>query len=266
MNKISIFVQARMGSTRLPQKIVLPLGGKEVLSHLIDRLAYVTKANHQAILIPKSLKNNELAHFLQTHHPKIARFRGAEFDVLSRYYRAAKQFKSDVIVRLTSDCPLLDPAIIDATIELFLKTPGCQYASNSLHRTFPRGMDVEVFSFEALEKTFLQAKAQDEREHVTLYIYRHPELFKLASLVSSIDLSSLRLTLDEPQDLLTLREVYERLTPSKEVSSLQDIYNLYKERPELFSLNSRVQQKPVHIEHAIKEALDKTLSEVYPVT
>lgn len=266
MTKISIFVQARMGSTRLPQKILLPLGEKAVLCHLLDRLQYVTKATHRAILIPRGPKNNILVQFLKKNYPKLDRFRGAEQDVLSRYYKAAKQFESDIIIRLTSDCPLLDPSIIDATINLFLKTPNCHYASNSLHRTFPRGMDVEVFSFQALEKAFLEAKDPSEREHVTLYIYRRPEQFTLASLVSSIDLSSLRLTVDEPQDLVTIQEVYERLISTGAVSSLKDIHTLYQERPELFTLNSRVQQKPVFIDHQAKEAIERTPQTIYKTT
>lgn len=265
MTKISILVQARMGSTRLPQKILLPLGEKAVLCHLLDRLAYVTKANHRAIVIPRGPKNNVLAQFLKEKYPALDRFRGSEQDVLSRYYKAATLFGSDIIIRLTSDCPLLDPAIIDATIDLFLKTPNCHYASNSLHRTFPRGMDVEVFSFQALETAFLQAKDPSEREHVTLYMYRRPELFQLASLVSSVDLSSLRLTLDEPQDLVTIQEVYERLVSTGAVSSLKDIHKLYKERPELFTLNSRVQQKPVFVDHQAKEAIEHVPQTTYTV-
>lgn len=255
MKRISILVQARMSSTRLPGKVLLPLGKKTVLAHLLDRLNYVKNANHKAVVLPSAPQNDILAQFLETNYPQVEYFRGSEEDVLSRYFEAAKLFGSDIIIRLTSDCPLIDPAIIDAAIDLFLSTPNCSYVSNSIHKTFPRGMDVEVFSFEALQEAFTKATDSAEREHVTLYLYRRPEIFRLASLVSSQDLSSLRLTVDEPQDLMTVREVYERLASTGPVSSLQDIQTLYENRPELFTLNSRVQQKPVFIKHETKEAL-----------
>lgn len=261
-SRISLFVQARMGSTRLPGKVLLPLGKKCVLAHLIDRLLLVQKANHLAILMPEGKKSDPLDLFLRTTYPHIDRFFGDEEDVLSRYYHAACHFHSDTIVRITSDCPLLDPKVADETIDLFFSTPGCEYASNSIKRTFPRGCDVEVFSFQALERAFHEAIDLLEREHVTLYLYRHPERFRLASLISSVDLSHLRITLDEPDDLQALVEIEKRLSGDS-TSSLKDLFTLYQKEPELFQINKMVRQKPVPLSSNVQPLFEKVPTKTY---
>jgi len=164
--------------------------------------------------------------------------------VLSRYYGAAGKFKSDLIVRITSDCPLIDPKIVDLVIEKFLNS-GADYTSNILKRTFPRGMDTEVFSFEILEKAHKEAKEKYQREHVTPYIYEQPEFFKLQIIKAEGKLkrSDLRLTVDTKEDLELIREIYKRLYKNGKIFYLQEIIDLLEKYPQLLQINSNIQQK-----------------------
>jgi spore coat polysaccharide biosynthesis protein SpsF len=135
-------------------------------------------------------------------------FRGSEGDVLSRYFGAAQAFDADLVVRLTGDCPLLDGAVIDEVVRVFQENKSMDYVSNTLERTYPRGLDTEVFARDALVRAHLEARLPYEREHVTPYIYRHPELFSLRNVAHSSDLSAYRLTVDEAADLTVVRQIY----------------------------------------------------------
>lgn len=255
--KISLFIQARMGSTRLPGKVLKPIGGKPVIRHLLDRLRFVQEADQIAVLLPATPNDDVLAEYLSSIST-IDIFRGSEENVLARFYYAAQTFQSDIIVRITADCPFIDPQIVDATIKLFLQTKNCSYASNTIHRSFPRGLDVEVFSFQALKTAFEKAKDPAEKEHVTLYIYRHPEFFSLASLVNPINVSFLRLTVDEPIDLSTLQTLHIELCKEPlPIFHLKQIIDLYHKQPSLFLPNQDVEQKTVLISKEVAEALQK---------
>lgn len=240
--KIAIIVQARMGATRLPGKPLKTVLGKPLLSYLIERLKRVKKADE--IIIATTEKPQDYKIVELCHEAKIPTFCGSEEDVLGRYYQAAKKAGADVIVRVTGDCPLIDPEVIDQVIHFFLKG-GYDYAANTLERTFPRGMDVEVFTFAALEKAASEATAPEEREHVTPFLYRQPELFKLGNFTRDDNQSRHRLTVDTQEDLILITLLLEHLYPEKQEFTLDDLLKILKEHPEWEKINANVQQKPL---------------------
>lgn len=168
-------------------------------------------------------------------------FRGSEEDVLVRYFGAAKTVNAQTIVRITSDCPLFDGALLDEMLEVFSRT-NVDYLSNTLKRTFPRGLDAEIFTFAALERAHREAVKPHEREHVTPFIYGHPEWFRLHSFEGAADLSGHRWTLDTPEDWRFIAAVYESLYRPDKMFTTQDVLKLLKERPELAKLNAHVEQ------------------------
>jgi spore coat polysaccharide biosynthesis protein SpsF len=170
--------------------------------------------------------------------------RGNEADVLDRYYQAARQLQASTIVRITADCPLIDAALIDDVVLTFQRQSP-DYASNTLVRTYPRGLDTEVFSFDALERAWRNARQAWERAHVTPFLYRHPEIFKLVSVRSDHDYSACRWTLDKPEDYEFLREVYLRLE-GKVAFSWRDVLDLLQREPRLSLINAKSRQKNLH--------------------
>ena len=170
-------------------------------------------------------------------------FRGEEQDVLDRYYQAARANAADAVVRITSDCPLIDPELVDETVEVF-RDEHADYASNVFPRTYPRGLDTEVFSFDALDRAWREAREAHQREHVTPYLYEHPQIFKLASLSGAADYSRYRWTLDTREDLELLRAIYSRFD-GRDDFSWQEVLRLMEREPELAELNSQVLQKSV---------------------
>jgi spore coat polysaccharide biosynthesis protein SpsF len=179
----------------------------------------------------------------ECHRLRCRAFRGSEQDVLDRYYRAAQQADAEVVVRITSDCPLIDPQLSDHTIEAFLDERP-DYASNALERTYPRGLDTEVMSFAALESAWTNARETYQREHVTPFLYQHPERFKLLSVKGDHDYSQYRWTLDTPEDLEFLRAVYTRSVDRQDLT-WQDVLNIVKREPELAEINRHVVQKTI---------------------
>lgn len=231
-----------MGSSRLPGKVMSNIDGKPMLWHVINRLRKAKKIGEIILAIPDTEENDVLEKFAKENNVKY--FRGSEKDVLSRYYCAAKKFKIDMILRITSDCPLVDPELADLLIEKHLNS-GADYTSNVQKRTFPRGLDMEVFNFEALEKAHKKAGENYQREHVTPYIYEHPEIFNLRSVGAEGKLKNpdLRLTVDMKEDLELVREVYKRLNKPEEIFGTEKIIDLFSEKPELAEINKDVRQK-----------------------
>jgi len=240
--KVVAIVQARMGSTRLPGKVLMDLEGETILARVIERLR---RAKYIAeVLIATTDRPNDDAIVAECRSLSAAVSRGDEEDVLDRYYRAAQLSKADVVVRVTSDCPLIDPEITDMTIAAFLEARP-DYASNVQVRTYPRGLDTEVISVEALAKAWRQARKRYEREHVTPYIYEHPEEFRLLSVSGEGDYSAHRWTVDTPEDLEFVRAVYGGLGRDGEFS-WRDVLGLLAREPALVELNRAVRQKAVH--------------------
>lgn len=238
--KINLIIQARMGSTRLAGKILKPIMGRPMLSYLIERLRYV-KMPHSLILASTTNPiDDELEAFAKNEN--LLFFRGSEDDVLDRYYQTCCLYPADLIVRITSDCPLLDPSIVNQAIKNF---QNLDYLSNVHPRTFPRGMDLEVFTFEALKIAAHEAKTLSEREHVTPFIYLHPERFKLGNFIHHPDASSYRLTVDTTEDFLLISKIFETLYPKNKKFRLSDILFLLEKNPEWKSINAHVKQKEI---------------------
>jgi spore coat polysaccharide biosynthesis protein SpsF len=240
-------IQARMGSTRLPGKVMKTLSGKSVLEHVIRRVQACRLLDDVVVATTTSPADDVIVAEAERCGAKW--FRGDEEDVLDRYYRAAKQFQADVVVRVTSDCPLFDPETLTEMLECFHdRNAGdrkTDYLSNTLTRTYPRGLDAEIFTFDALDSAHHDADKPYEREHVTPYIYQHPELFSLHGKTSRIDLSRFRWTLDTDQDFMFLQEIYSHLFRDDDIISTSQVVSLLKERPELAEINAVVEQKPL---------------------
>jgi len=247
--KVAAIIQARMGSTRLPGKVMKEILGKPVILWDLDRVYLSKLIDEIVVAIPYGKENDVIVDTITKYNDKIITTRGSEVDVLDRYYRAAVQTNADVVVRITSDCPLIDPVVIDQVIKQFLDND-CDYCSNSLARTYPRGLDTEVFSFKALEDAWDEAKRDYEREHVTPYIIENPDKFKLLNLANDTDLSYLRWTLDTKEDFEFINAVYKRIYPKKTLFSMEDVLELLDKEPELIDINRHNEQKQVHQETA----------------
>jgi len=238
MSVIAI-IQARMGSTRLPGKVLMDIFGASMLSRVVNRSKQAKLLSQ--IVVATSHKSTDDAVVREADRLGVLSFRGSENDVLDRYYKAAQSFDADVVVRITSDCPLIDPTIIDKVIAAFLDS-NPDYASNALVRTYPRGLDVEAFTLSALTKAWQQASKPYERIHVTPYIYENPTIFKLLSVSDSHDYSNYRWTVDTPEDLEFVRRIYERLE-NKISFSWYDVLTLCEKDPTLKKINSHIEQK-----------------------
>ncbi|MBD2680429.1 MULTISPECIES: cytidylyltransferase domain-containing protein [Nostoc] len=238
--KTIIIVQARMTSTRLPGKVLKRVLNKPLLEYQIERLRRVKLAD--AIVIATTTNDTDRPIIELCDRLFIPYFRGSEEDVLARYYKAAKEHHADVVVRLTSDCPLIDPQVIDKVIQFYLEDK-YDYVSNSLERSYPRGMDTEVFSFLALEQAFLEATAQPDREHVTPFIYMHPERYRLGNIVYSENQNSHRWTVDTADDFELIKRIIEALYPEIPNFTLEDCLNLLRQYPDWSLINAHVEQK-----------------------
>lgn len=240
--QVAIIVQARMGASRLPGKPLKTSLGKTLLSYLLERLKRCKEAS--ALIVATTLSKRDDAIERAALKEGVQVFRGSEEDVLSRYLDAAKLIKAEAICRITADCPLIDPHLIDQMIRQFKKTPNLDYLSNTLHRTFPRGMDVEIVRTESLKKAFSTA-TKVEKEHVTLAIYRHPETYHLMNFCYSKDNSHLRWTVDTLDDLKAIRKILSLIYKKNPSFTLEDLIQLTKEHPEIQKLNFHVEQKKV---------------------
>ncbi len=237
---IGIIIQARVGSARLPEKVLKPILGKTAIEREIERIKKTRSCQKIVLAIPNSKKNDVLEKIGKKAGVLV--YRGSEDDVLDRFYQVAKIFELKDIVRITGDCPLFDWQVCDEVIGFYLKNK-YDYVSNVQPPTFPDGLDVEVFSFKALEKAFQNAKLKSEREHVTSYIDSRPNVFKIGNVKrKGNDLSGLRLTLDEPKDLFLIRKIYRALYKKKKYFVLDDILKLFQQRPELLKINQGIQR------------------------
>ena len=232
--KIGAIIQARTSSTRLPKKVLkeLPYGSEiTVLQQVIRRLKKSNKIDDVIVATTTETEDDKIAIVAQNENVKW--FRGSKEDVLSRYYLAAKKNKLDIVVRITSDCPCIDPEIIDSIIGKHLRTKS-DYTTNTLKRTFPHGLDTEVINFTTLEKTFSEAKQDYEKEHVTPYVYKtRPDLFKITLVEASKQLNypDIRITLDTEEDYALLCAVFDYLYPINKFFVTADIIALFQKKP-----------------------------------
>jgi spore coat polysaccharide biosynthesis protein SpsF len=234
-------IQARMGSTRLPGKVLRKLGTRSVLAQTVRRVRAAGVAD--VLVVATTLLPADGAVAAEAAACGAAVYRGSEDDVLDRYYQAAREARADVVVRVTSDCPLYDGALLAAMHRRFTEPGGAvDYLSNALERTYPRGLDTEIFTFAALARAHREAADPAEREHVTPYLYRHPALFHLASHTGTPDRSNLRWTLDTEEDWAFLTAVVAALGDD---CTTEEVVALLVRRPELVALNAHVEQKKV---------------------
>jgi len=237
LGKVVAIVQARVGSTRLPQKVLKSIAGKPMLWHVFDRLKRSKLIDEVVLATTAKGEDAQLLKIAEEGGANV--FRGSEEDVLDRYFRAATEFKADVVVRITADCPLVDPEVVDATIKRFLDGD-FDYISNIVKPTYPDGLDVEVFSYGALEKAWKGARRSSEREHVTAYIRNHPRSFKIGSVEHRENLSGMRWTVDTEKDLKFVREVYKRLYKKGRIFFMRDVLKLLEKQPELVEINKGI--------------------------
>jgi len=237
-----IIIQARMGSTRLPGKVFKTVAGKSLLAHQLARVEKVQGADRMVVACTEHERDDVIAEFCEREG--VCLFRGSEEDVLSRYHGAAEKFGATVVVRLTSDCPLMDATVVDAVIDKF-NQGGYDYVSNTINRSFPRGLDVEVFSRKALDIAQKQATEPSDREHVTPFIYRQPEKFTLGDVFYSSDQSHHRWTVDTPEDFLLISKVIEALYPKDPGFRMEEVLALLERHPDWATINAHIEQKKV---------------------
>jgi spore coat polysaccharide biosynthesis protein SpsF len=250
MAKVAAIVQARMGSERLPGKVALEVEGKPLLAHLIERLNKAEKIDQVIIATSDKEADTPVVEIAETCG--ISFYRGSETDVLSRYLEAAKKYGVDIIVRVTGDCPLLDPLTVDELVGKYLASDLDYMRLNVDDNGYPRGLDAEIFSFETLKRAaeYIEREGEPEyspyREHVTLYIYRHSEFFKTAQVDPPVYLRrDYRLCVDEKEDFELIKEIYRRFYNENEIIDIRDVIRALDEDPVLAGMNKNVQQKRV---------------------
>lgn len=244
--KTVAIVQARMGSTRLPGKVMKQLCDKSVLAHVICRVKACPLLDEVIVATTNSPSDDLIV--AESEKCGAKWFRGSEEDVLERYYLAAKEYSADVVVRVTSDCPLFDHEILIQMLNYFnaqrIKGQHIDYLSNALNgRSYPRGLDAEIFTFDALANSFLEASKLYEREHVTPYIYEHPEIFTSHSYRWDKDYSYYRWTLDTEDDFKLISNIYSELYKDDKIFVTDDVLALLEDKPELIKINAHVKQK-----------------------
>jgi len=233
--KVSALVQARMGSTRLPGKVLKPIVGKSMIELLLTRLSKSSELDEIVVATSKDAKNDELQLVVESLGYRCTR--GSEKDVLSRFYESAKFIGADVVVRITGDCPLVDSKLVDECIKGY-NNSNVDYFSNINPLTYPDGLDIEVISFESIERANNEAKSKFDREHVTPYI-RNSDNFSQSSMQHTEDLSNQRWSVDEPEDLIVVTNVFEYFSPNI-FFDWKDVLELSRSQPKLFQENQQI--------------------------
>ncbi|TCT26465.1 spore coat polysaccharide biosynthesis protein SpsF [Melghiribacillus thermohalophilus] len=244
--KTVAIIQARMGSTRLPGKVLKKVLGKPLLEYQLERVKKSRLIDEIVVATTVKEQDQPIVDFCT--EKGVSCYRGSEEDVLARYYEAANEYEAEIVVRLTSDCPVIDPGVIDRVIQAFLEDEEADYVSNTLERTFPRGMDTEVFSFQALEQAFQSARMQSEREHVTPYIWKNSDRFSIKSVFHRDDLSIHRWTVDTPEDFELIKKMIEHLYRVQRDFSMEDMLQLLDQHPQWKEINAHIEQKKVENE------------------
>lgn len=230
---VTAIIQARMGSSRLPGKVLKEIAGEPMLGHVVTRTRRASTVDDVIVATSTAGQDDDIEAYCRAAH--IAIFRGSEDDVLDRYYKAAEQAAGDIVVRVTADCPMIDPDVVDRVVQRFA-AGRYDYVSNVAPPTFPDGLDTEVVSLAALRRAWREARLPSEREHVTLHIRNHPELFRLANVAHVVDLSGERWTVDEETDLVFVRSLFQAL--GRHDFGLSDVMALLNRHPALRALNA----------------------------
>jgi len=249
--KITVMIQARTGSSRLPGKVLSNIENKPMIWYVINRVKKI-KSVEQIVLITTKEKNDQvLLDIAKTEG--IIGFAGDTDDVLNRHYQCALQISADPIIRITGDCPVIDPNLVEEMLQSFLKND-FDYVSNVHPATYPDGLDTEIFSFQTLEKTALNAKLKSEREHVTPYIEKNPKLFKINNFENDENLSHIRLTVDQKEDLELIQKIYSEMAPKNDFG-LNSILDLKYKFPEIFKINSKYKRNEGYLKSLREDIL-----------
>jgi spore coat polysaccharide biosynthesis protein SpsF len=242
--KTVAIIQARMGSNRLPGKVLKSILGRPMLWHIVERVRAAPSIAEVVVAVPDSPANEVLRLFCANN--QIALFAGSETDVLDRYYRTAQQFKADPIVRITADCPMADPQLIERLIQAYAcgrydhigvaSGAGAQLIDKG---RFPDGLDAECFGFSALDRAWHEATDPRDREHVTRYIWNNKETFLCGELTADLVYPKLRLTVDHPEDFELVTKIYESLYREGRPFELSDVMKFLEKHPGLVDLNRK---------------------------
>lgn len=241
---VNAIIQARCGSTRFPNKVFALIDGKPLLWHVVNRLKYATKIDDIIVATTVSDKDNKIEEWCKEND--VHCFRGSEENVLNRYYSASEAFPSDYVVRITADDPFKEPKVIDAVITKLIED-GYDHVTNNLPPSFPEGLDCEAFKKSALDRSEKEAETAFEREHVTQYIYHHPEIFKIGNVSNGENLSYLRWTVDKEVDFEMVKAVYAHRNPAnKGILLMDEILDILKANPEIEKINSEVERSAMY--------------------
>jgi len=246
--KITVMIQARTGSSRLAGKVLSQIENKPMIWHVINRVKKIESVQQIALITTKGESDQVLLDIAKNED--IIGFAGDTTNVLNRHYQCALKISADPIIRITSDCPIIDPYLVEEMLQFFL-THNYDYVSNIHPATYPDGLDVEIFSFQTLEKTFLDAKLNSEKEHVTPYMEKHPELFNIFNFKNNEDLSHIRLTVDQKEDLELIQNLYSVMSPKNDFG-LIEIKDVFSKNPELFKINSKYRRNEGYLK-SLKE-------------
>jgi spore coat polysaccharide biosynthesis protein SpsF len=251
--QLGAIIQARMGSSRLPGKVLKDILGKPMLWHVVNRLS--KSATVKKIVIATTDKEADRGIIEAAQKLGVAYYAGSEDDVLDRYYRAAKEFHIDPIVRITADCPLIDPKIVDTVVRYYCdNNRKFDYVSNAVPATYPDGLDTEIFSFSALERAWKEAARKSEREYPTTHFWNNKDKFRLGNVVNKEDLSYMRWTVDGEKDFQFVQEIYMGLYKNgHEIFFMDDIVNFLKVHPEIMSINQGIKRNEGYIKSLQKE-------------
>ena len=230
-------IQARMGSTRLPSKVFMDLAGRPVLAHVIERLRRSRLTSE--FIVATTISSDDLPIVGLCAEMGVRVYCGHADDPLERYYQAARLYGGEHIIRIKGDCPAIDPEIVDQAIRLHLQM-GADYTTNTLQRTYPVGQDVEILRRRTLEQVWRNAGLRSEREHITIYIPKHSEAFKICHLKQSGDLSAKRWTIDYPEDYELMKLIFNTLYPSDPVFGMKAILDFLAGKPDLEKINAHV--------------------------
>lgn len=243
-DRIVAVIQARCGSERLPGKVLLPLAGQPVLAHVVHAVRSASLVDDVIVATTESPADDALVPLARQLGVRL--YRGPELDVLQRFVGALAGDPADVVVRHVADAPLVDPAIIDTVIGHYLKG-GCDYAASMLERTWPRGVESEVISRDALERSAREGNRPEDREHVTVYVRSHPDRFRLRNVraLPQETWPDLRLTLDTAADYQLLQAVFDALHQPGSVVRIGRVIEWLRTRPAIVALNAHIDQKPV---------------------
>lgn len=241
--KVVAIIQARMGSSRLPGKVMKKLAGTPMIGHVVERALRIDGVDQVVVATTRHRRDEPLVRFL-SETTDILVVRGPETDVLARYVQAAEEAEAETVVRLTADCPLICPAVSTRVVREFLTRPGdWDYVSNTLRRTYPRGLDTEVVSFDALTLAHREAHETGDREHVTPFIRRQPDRFRVRNVSDDTDRSWWRLTVDTREDLDLVSRVYSSLYSDDPFFDYTQLLECLERHPDWSDINQHVIQK-----------------------